>query len=92
MAVPLIPGASESLALGSALLLPWHGDLPGLACLALDLLCAVTSPPPPVRGHPGLSFLTPAFVCSLRGNSIGVAGAQAMANALKVNRSLRHLK
>uniref|UniRef100_A0A8C8SRS5 NLR family CARD domain containing 3 n=1 Tax=Pelusios castaneus TaxID=367368 RepID=A0A8C8SRS5_9SAUR len=31
------------------------------------------------------------FHCSLRGNSIGVAGAKAMANALKVNRSLRVL-
>lgn len=33
-----------------------------------------------------------AFLHSLRGNSIGVAGAKAMANALKVNRSLRRLK
>uniref|UniRef100_A0A8D0G4C3 NLR family CARD domain containing 3 n=1 Tax=Sphenodon punctatus TaxID=8508 RepID=A0A8D0G4C3_SPHPU len=36
-------------------------------------------------------FLFPGFHCSLRGNSIEVAGAKAMANALKVNCSLRSL-
>ena len=67
-----------------------------LAC-PLTLWCGATSPPPPLtHAHHGAGLgcpsSLPAFLRSLRGNSIGVSGAKAMANALKVNRSLRRLK
>ena len=39
-----------------------------------------------------LRLRVPAFLNSLRGNTIKVAGAKALANALKVNSSLRRLK
>lgn len=90
MAVPLTPGVSESLALGSALLLPLHGDLPDLSLWSL--LPLLPFGPAPGRPCSLCLSLLPLFVRSLRGNSLGLAGAKAVASALRVNRSLRRLR